>query len=142
MAASRDAGRIYVVTDIEVDGFVPGAHSMLALASVAVTASGEQVGEFEAVLAGLPGAQPDPQVWEWFGTQPPEVLAEPGVVAVEDPLHLVAPAGVDEALLEERPADGGGGVGPGLQRPPPVGRGRDVEDALGSRVGHRVRVTT
>ena len=23
-----------------------------------------------------------------------------------------------------------------------VGRGRDVEDALGSRVGHRVRVTT
>ena len=34
------AERIYVVTDIEVDGFVPGAHSMLALASVAVTGSG------------------------------------------------------------------------------------------------------
>ncbi len=46
--------RVYVVTDIEVDGFVPGANSMLALASVAVTASGEQVGEFEAVLAGSP----------------------------------------------------------------------------------------
>ena len=69
------AERVYVVTDIEVDGFVPGANSMLSLASVAVTASGEQVGEFEAVLAGLPGAQPDPQVWAWFATQPPEVLA-------------------------------------------------------------------
>ncbi|MBS2938738.1 hypothetical protein KDN32_13430 [Nocardioides sp. J2M5] len=67
--------RVYVVTDIEVDGFVPGANSMLALASVAVTASGEQVGEFEAVLAGLPGAQADPRGWEWFQTQPPEVVA-------------------------------------------------------------------
>lgn len=71
-----DSGeRVYVVTDIEVDGFVPGAHSMLSFASVAVTASGVQVGEFEAVLAGLPGAQPDPQVWAWFQAQPPEVLA-------------------------------------------------------------------
>lgn len=69
------AERVYVVTDIEVDGFVPGANSMLSLASVAVTASGERVGEFEAVLAGLPGAQPDSQVWEWFQTQPAEVLA-------------------------------------------------------------------
>ena len=33
---------------------------MLSFASVAVTASGEQVGEFEAVLEPLPGAQPDP----------------------------------------------------------------------------------
>ena len=75
MADPGTAERVYVVTDIEVDGFVPGANSMLSLASVAVTASGEQVGEFEAVLAGLPGAQPDPQVWAWFGTQPPEVVA-------------------------------------------------------------------
>ena len=75
MADPGTAERVYVVTDIEVDGFVPGANSMLSLASVAVTASGEQVGEFEAVLAGLPGAQPDPQVWAWFATQPPEVVA-------------------------------------------------------------------
>lgn len=75
MADPGTAERVYVVTDIEVDGFVPGANSMLSLASVAVTASGEHVGEFEAVLAGLPGAQPDPRVWEWFATQPPEVVA-------------------------------------------------------------------
>ena len=52
--------RVYVVTDIEVDGFMPGPNSMLSFASVAVTASGEQVGEFEAVLERLPGAQPNP----------------------------------------------------------------------------------
>ena len=67
--------RVYVVTDIEVDGFVPGPHSMLAFASVAVTASGEQVGEFEAVLERLPGAQPHPDTWAWWLSQPPEVLA-------------------------------------------------------------------
>lgn len=75
------AERVYVVTDIEVDGFVPGANSMLSLASVAVTASGEQVGEFEAVLERLPGAQPNPDTWAWFQSQPPEVLA----AATEDP---------------------------------------------------------
>ena len=67
--------RIYVVTDIEVDGFIPGPNSMLSFASVAVTASGEQAWEFEAVLEPLPGSQPDPQVWAWFQSQPPEVLA-------------------------------------------------------------------
>jgi hypothetical protein len=67
--------RVYVVTDIEVDGFVPGAHSMLALASVATTAAGEQVGEFEAVLERLPGAQAHPETWAWWESQPPEVLA-------------------------------------------------------------------
>lgn len=73
--------RVYVVTDIEVDGFVPGAHSMLALASVATTATGEQVGEFEAVLERLPGAQAHPDTWAWWTSQPPEVLA----AATEDP---------------------------------------------------------
>jgi hypothetical protein len=81
MADPGSAERVYVVTDIEVDGFVPGPNSMLSLASVAVTASGEQVGEFEAVLERLPGAQPNPDTWAWFQSQPPEVLA----AATEDP---------------------------------------------------------
>lgn len=81
MSDLGSAERVYVVTDIEVDGFVPGANSMLSLASVAVTASGEQVGEFEAVLERLPGAQPNPDTWAWFQSQPPEVLA----AATEDP---------------------------------------------------------
>ncbi|MFC7360576.1 hypothetical protein [Nocardioides astragali] len=67
--------RVYVVTDIEVDGFVPGASSMLSFASVAVTASGKPVGEFEAVLEPLPGAEADPDVMAFFHSQPPEVLA-------------------------------------------------------------------
>lgn len=77
MADRGDAGqeRVYVVTDIEVDGFTPGPHSMLAFGSVAVTATGEQVGEFEAVLERLPGAQPHPDTWAWWQSQPPEVLA-------------------------------------------------------------------
>ena len=60
MADPGTAQRVYVVTDIEVDGFTPGPHSMLSFASVAVTAAGEQVGEFEAVLEPLPGAPARP----------------------------------------------------------------------------------
>ncbi len=75
MTEPMNPERIYVVTDIEVDGFTPGPHSMLSFASVAVTASGKQMGEFEAVLEPLPGSQHDPHVWDWFQSQPPEVLA-------------------------------------------------------------------
>lgn len=75
MTGPGSVERVYVVTDIEVDGFVPGAHSMLALASVAVTSFGERVGEFEAVLERLPGAQPHPDTWSWWLSQPAAVLA-------------------------------------------------------------------
>ena len=55
MTAQGSIERVYVVTDIEVDGFVPGAHSMLALASVAVTRFGER----EAPKAGSTNGTPD-----------------------------------------------------------------------------------
>jgi hypothetical protein len=61
---------VYIVTDIEADGPAPGRHSMLSFASVAVTADGEERGVFEAVLAPLPGAVRDPQVYDWFQSQP------------------------------------------------------------------------
>jgi len=61
---------VYVVTDIEADGPRPGEHSMLSFASVAVTASGETRGVFEAVLEPLPGAVRDPDTYAWFQTQP------------------------------------------------------------------------
>ena len=51
------------------------------MASVAGTASGEQVGEFEAVLERLLGAQAHPGTWAWWLSRPPEVLA----AATEDP---------------------------------------------------------
>lgn len=61
--------QVFVVTDIEVDGPWPGPNSMRSFASVAVTAAGEEVGVFEAVLEPLPGSQPAPQTYEWFQTQ-------------------------------------------------------------------------
>jgi hypothetical protein len=37
---------------------------------VAVSGSGDHVGEFEAVLEALPGAAPNPDTYAWFQTQP------------------------------------------------------------------------
>ena len=61
---------VYVVTDIEADGPRPGQHSMLSFAAVAVTASGERRGVFEAVLEPLADAVRDPDTYAWFQTQP------------------------------------------------------------------------
>ena len=61
------------MTDIETDGPAPGPNSMIAFASVAVTAAGRQIDEFEAVLEPLPHAQPDPGTSAWWATQPLEV---------------------------------------------------------------------
>jgi hypothetical protein len=61
---------VYVVTDIECDGPWPGRNSLLSFGSVAVRADGTLLGEFEAVLKGLPGAAPDPDTYAWFQTIP------------------------------------------------------------------------
>lgn len=70
MSGAIDDPWTYVVTDIETDGPWYGAHSMRSFASVAVTARGEVLGEFEAVLAPLPGSTPDPATYAWFQAQP------------------------------------------------------------------------
>ena len=61
---------VYIVTDIECDGPRPGANSMRAFASVAVTADGVEHGVFEAVLEPLAGAAPNPDTMAWFKTVP------------------------------------------------------------------------
>ncbi len=61
---------VFIVTDIECDGPKPGENSMIAFASVAVTADGLVKGEFEAVLESLPGAAPNPDTYAWFQSQP------------------------------------------------------------------------
>jgi len=71
---------IYVVTDIEADGPWPGPNSMRSFASVAVTAAGQEIGTFEAVLEPLPGAAPNPDTHAWFQTQP-----EAWAAATENP---------------------------------------------------------
>ncbi len=78
----------YVVTDVECDGPNPSRNSMLAFASVAVSAEGAILGEFEAVLEPRPDRSPDPGTMDWWRGQP-EVWAaattnaEPPAVVME-----------------------------------------------------------
>jgi len=60
----------YVVTDCEFDGPIPGVHSMLSFGSVAVSASGTILGEFEAVLERLDGAIRDPAAMSFWREHP------------------------------------------------------------------------
>jgi hypothetical protein len=61
---------IYVSTDVETDGPIPGPHSMLSFGSAAYTAGKELVGTFTANLVTLPGAQGHPDTMAWWETQP------------------------------------------------------------------------
>jgi hypothetical protein len=61
---------IYVSTDVEADGPIPGPHSMLSFASAAYTAKKALIATFEANLELLPGAQPDSRTMNWWETKP------------------------------------------------------------------------
>jgi DNA polymerase III epsilon subunit-like protein len=61
---------IYVSTDVETDGPIPGPHSLLSLASAAYRADGTEVGVFSATLQPLEGATPDPDTLAWWKGQP------------------------------------------------------------------------
>jgi len=57
---------IYVSTDIEADGPIPGPHSMLSLASAAFRADKTVVATFSANLETLSEATPDPRTMAWW----------------------------------------------------------------------------
>src|SRR5215472_17441447 len=61
---------VYVSTDVEADGPIPGPHSMLSFASAAYRGDKTLVGTFEANLTLLPGAQGDPKTMEWWRGKP------------------------------------------------------------------------
>jgi hypothetical protein len=61
---------IYVSTDIETDGPIPGPHSMLSLGSAAFSCDKSLLGTFSANLETLPGAHGHPKTIEWWKTQP------------------------------------------------------------------------
>lgn len=69
---------IYVSTDVEADGPIPGPHSMLSLASAAYRADDLGVAggpkhvlaTFSANLETLPGATPDPRTTAWWQAYP------------------------------------------------------------------------
>lgn len=60
---------IYVSTDVEADGPIPGPNSMLSFASAAYRADKTLLDTFEANLSLLPGAQGDRATMEWWQGQ-------------------------------------------------------------------------
>lgn len=60
---------IYVSTDVETDGPIPGPHSMLSFASAAYLADKTLLDTFSANLELLPGAEGDPRTMRWWSTQ-------------------------------------------------------------------------
>ncbi len=61
---------LYVSTDVETDGPIPGPHSMLSLASAVFTSHGELVETYSANLELLPGACGHPETMKWWDSQP------------------------------------------------------------------------
>jgi DNA polymerase III alpha subunit (gram-positive type) len=61
---------IYVSTDVETDGPIPGVNSMLSFGSAAYRADKTLVSTFTANLETLPGAAADPKTMAWWETQP------------------------------------------------------------------------
>lgn len=102
---------IYISTDVETDGPIPGPHSMLSLGSAAYTADKKLVSTFSANLEILPGATAHPKTAEWWATQPeawaacrssletPEIAMERYVTWIKSlkdkPVFVAYPAGFD-----------------------------------------------
>jgi hypothetical protein len=61
---------IYVSTDVETDGPIPGPHSMLSFASAAYLADKSLVDTFAVNLELLPGATGDPRTMEFWSRNP------------------------------------------------------------------------
>jgi hypothetical protein len=77
---------IYISTDVETDGPIPGPHSMLSFASAAYTEDKQLVSTFSANLEALEGA--------WACRTPP--------VRGQDRVHLIDAARVHANLLFAR----------------------------------------
>jgi hypothetical protein len=61
---------VYVSTDVETDGPIPGPHSMLSFASAAFLADQTPVGTVAANLHLLPGAAGDERTMAWWRENP------------------------------------------------------------------------
>lgn len=61
---------IYVSTDVETDGPIPGPHSMLSIGSAEYLADKTLVGTFSANLETLAGAEGNEETMQWWKTQP------------------------------------------------------------------------
>lgn len=61
---------IYVSTDVEADGPIPGPNSMLSFGSAAYWPNKTLVGTFTANLETLLGAEGDPKTMAWWRSKP------------------------------------------------------------------------
>lgn len=61
---------VYVSTDVETDGPIPGPHSLLSFASAAYLSDKKVVGTFTANLETLPEARPHPETMAWWRSHP------------------------------------------------------------------------
>jgi hypothetical protein len=61
---------IYLSTDVETDGPIPGPHSMLSIGTAAYTADKALLGTFSANLDTLQGTSAHPKTEQWWKTQP------------------------------------------------------------------------
>ncbi len=69
MAAAKKP-EIYVSTDIEADGPIPGPYSMLSIGSAAFTVDKTPLGTFTANLEVLPEATTHPDTMAWWAKYP------------------------------------------------------------------------
>src|SRR5262245_20863630 len=69
-AMEKQMAEVYVSTDVEADGPIPGPHSMLSFASAAYAADKTLLGTFEANLELLADAQGAPKTMDWWRGQP------------------------------------------------------------------------
>jgi len=61
---------LYVSTDVEADGPIPGVNSMLSFGSAVYTKDKQLLSTFEANLELIEGARGDTKTMEWWKTQP------------------------------------------------------------------------
>lgn len=61
---------VFVSTDVEADGPIPGPYSMLSFASAAYLADKTLLGTFSANLETLPGASTHPKTLKWWKSHP------------------------------------------------------------------------
>jgi hypothetical protein len=67
---ARSQPEIYVSTDVEADGPLPGVNSLLSFASAAYRADKTLLSTFAVNLETLPGATADPKTMAWWAAQP------------------------------------------------------------------------
>ncbi|WP_434513853.1 3'-5' exoribonuclease domain-containing protein [Dechloromonas sp. ARDL1] len=70
MTGKTTLPEIYVSTDIETDGPIPGRHSMLSIGSAAYTADKTLLATFSANLECEPGLVAHEHTMRWWATQP------------------------------------------------------------------------